>query len=195
MRQRYEETVKALAAPNVSPEQRTLLAQSTVDNANWASRRLDELTPYGGYDTRAAQDALTGIVEEMKPYTTESLQRLDRWSNINTYDDPFIIGRSVGSQAKNFPIIDKETGIEYRFVEGTRVENPTVFAGYRGVKPLNPDTVAGLVGEYGGKPEKWQHAKGVGTLDVDGDEVKAEVHWFQEESIGKVKFKIKRWLE
>jgi len=72
VRQRYEETVKALAAPNASPEQRALLAQSTVDNANWASRRLDELASYGGYDTRAAQDALTGIVEEMKPYTAES---------------------------------------------------------------------------------------------------------------------------
>ena len=27
-----------------------------------------------------------------------------------------------------------------------------------------------------------------------GEEIPAEVHWFQEESLGKVKFKVKRWL-
>jgi hypothetical protein len=42
--------------------------------------------------------------------------------------------------------------------------------------------------------QKWQHAKGIGVIDCDGEEIKAEVHWFQEESVGKVKFKVKRWL-
>ena len=61
-------------------------------------------------------------------------------------------------------------------------------------KSLRQEVAEGLSEEYGGTPEKWQHSKGVGVLDCDGEMLKAEVHWFQEESVGKVKFKIKRWL-
>ena len=42
---------------------------------------------------------------------------------------------------------------------------------------------------------KWQHCKGNGVIDFDGEERKAEVHWFQEETVGKVKFKVKRWID
>lgn len=51
--------------------------------------------------------------------------------------------------------------------------------------------------QYGGKTSEWQHAKGYGTLiDPDtGEELSAEVHWFQEKSVGKVKFKVKEWLD
>ena len=34
-----------------------------------------------------------------------------------------------------------------------------------------------------------------GVIDFDGEERKAEVHWFQEETVGKVKFKVKRWID
>ena len=107
--------------------------------------------------------------------------------------DEFTIGVGVGAKAKNYEVLDTRTGISYQFVEGTRVKDPTVFAGYRGPKPLYADTVAGLVEEFGGEPDKWQHVKGIGILDVDGEEIMAEIHWFQEESVGKVKFKIKEW--
>lgn len=96
--------------------------------------------------------------------------------------------------AKNYDVIDKQTGIIYRFVEGTRVKNPTVFVGYKGVKPLTPEVIEGLVAEFGGSRDKWQHAKGIGVLDVDGEEIEAEIHWFQEETVGKVKFKVKEWI-
>ena len=45
------------------------------------------------------------------------------------------------------------------------------------------------------EPPKWQHAKAYGILDVYGDKVKAEVHWLQEKTVGKYKFRVKRWLE
>ena len=34
----------------------------------------------------------------------------------------------------------------------------------------------------------------VGILNVDGEEIRAEAHWFQEESVGKVKFRVKEWI-
>lgn len=70
-----------------------------------------------------------------------------------------------------------------------------MFAGYNAKKPLREDAAEGLAKEFGGKPEKWQHAKGKGVIDYNGEEIKAEVHWFQEETVGKVKFKVKEWLE
>ena len=61
------------------------------------------------------------------------------------------------------------------------------------MKPLREEVAQGLSAEFGGKPEDWQHCKAKGWLDVDGEAVKAEVHWFQNGS-EKVKFKVKRWL-
>lgn len=103
------------------------------------------------------------------------------------------IGRSIGAKAKNYVVVDKSNGEEYYFVEGTRTQNAQVFAGKGGVKPLREEVVQGLAAEFGGKPEDWQHCKGKGWLNVNGESVKAEVHWFQNGS-EKVKFKVKRWL-
>lgn len=103
------------------------------------------------------------------------------------------IGRFIGAKAKNYVVVDKSTGEEYYFVEGTRTQNSQVFAGKGGVKPLHEEVAQSLAAEFGGKPEDWQHCKAKGWLDVDGEAVKAEVHWFQNGS-EKVKFKVKRWL-
>lgn len=107
--------------------------------------------------------------------------------------DNIRIGRSIGAKAKNYVVVDKSTGEEYYFVEGTRTQNAQVFAGKGGVKPLREEVAQGLAAEFGGKPEEWQHCKAQGWLDVDGEAVKAEVHWFQNGS-EKVKFKVKRWF-
>lgn len=114
-------------------------------------------------------------------------------NTMKIYDD--FIGRSVGAKAKNYDVVDKKSGIIYNLLEGSHLQDSTVFAG-KGVRtPLKPEVVEGLCQEYGGTPESWQHAKGTAEL-TDGDEVrKAEVHWFQSEGIGKVKFKVKRWID
>ena len=114
------------------------------------------------------------------------------WAAKITPND-FKIYRGIGARAKNYVVVDKSTGEEYYFVEGTRTQNAQVFAGKGGVKPLREEVAQGLSAEFGGKPEDWQHCKAKGWLDVDGEAVKAEVHWFQNGS-EKVKFKVKRWL-
>ena len=105
------------------------------------------------------------------------------------------IRKGVGAKAKNYDIIDPSTGDFFHFVEGTKIQNAEVFAGYSTKKSQNEAVADGLSREFGGDPAKWQHAKGIGTLDYYGEEIKAEVHWFQEESIGKVKFIVKEWKE
>lgn len=108
-----------------------------------------------------------------------------------------IIHRSVGAKARNYKVVDRTTGIEYEFAPGTHVQNAEVFAGKGTKHPLHGGVPEGLTEEYGGDVSKWQHAKGEGILvgEDTGEEYPAEVHWFQEESVGKVKFKVKRWLD
>lgn len=125
-----------------------------------------------------------------------SKKDLTKSSNSDTIVmEDILIGKSLGAKAKNYDVLDPATGQFFHFVEGTKIQNAEVFAGYGVKKPLHEEVAEGLVKEFGGTPEKWQHAKGVGVLDYHGDELNAEVHWFQEDSVGKVKFKVKRWLE
>ena len=129
---------------------------------------------------------------EYSPYVdNNSLQNNNQHVSISDIQ----IHKSLGAKAKNYDVIDPTTGEFFQFAEGTKIQNAEVFAGYSTKKPLNETVADGLSREFGGDPSKWQHAKGIGTLDYYGEEIKAEVHWFQEESIGKVKFKVKEWKE
>lgn len=103
------------------------------------------------------------------------------------------IHKSVGAKAKNYDILDPDTGDVYRFVEGTRIQDSEVFAGAGTKHPLHAGVPEGLTEQFGGSVSKWKHCKGHGTVDFHGEERPAEVHWFQEETVGKVRFKIKRW--
>lgn len=105
------------------------------------------------------------------------------------------IPRSVDVKSTNYEIEDKATGLIYHYAEGTKVQNREVFAGYGTNTPLHDGVAEGLTNQYGGSVEKWQHAKGIGVIDDDGENVRAEIHWFQEETVGQVKHKVKRWLE
>lgn len=103
------------------------------------------------------------------------------------------IGRSVGAKAANYDIVEPDTGEVFRFAEGTRIRDAHAFAGKGTKHPLHEGVAEGLSEQLGGKPENWRHMKGHGTIDYHGEERPAEVHWFEEETVGRVKFKIKRW--
>ena len=155
-----------------------------------------------GYDPeaylKAYRDAGSDVNELRRIHYAENRERINAqkraaYAARTGKIDDIQIGRSVGAKAKNYIVVDKSTGEEYYFIEGTRLQNSQVFAGKGGVKPLKEEVAQGLAAEFGGKPENWQHCKAKGWLDVNGEEVKAEVHWFQNGS-QKVKFKVKEWL-
>lgn len=104
------------------------------------------------------------------------------------------IGRSVGAAALNYKIKDKATNKTYTFVPGTEITNIEIFAGKGAKSKLRPEVTKGLVKDFGGKEKNWQHVKGIGFIDMGNGSQKAEVHWFQEKSVGKRQFVIKRWL-
>jgi hypothetical protein len=73
--------------------------------------------------------------------------------------------------------------------EGSRITNIQVIAGKGRNRQI--DMLDSLVHDYGGIPEEWQKAKGLGYIDYNGESLKAELHWYQEPSVGKVDWKIK----
>lgn len=151
---------------------------------------------YDGGDAKNFQNVWT------KKWTTaEERDRIEARKQIGflsdngrRYIEDIVIGRSVGAKAKNYNIIDPDTGEYFHFAEGSKIQNIEVFAGFGTKRALNSEVSAGLSEQIGGSPEKWQHCKGHGIIDYYGEDRPAEVHWFQEETVGKVKFKIKRWL-
>lgn len=121
------------------------------------------------------------------------LSKGEKPATISLSDQP--IYRSVGAKSRNYDIQDPLTGKIYQFAEGTRIQDRTVFAGYGTRNPLHEGNAEYLTESFGGTLERWQHAKGIGIIDDEGDHVRADVHWFQEETVGQVLHKIKEWLE
>lgn len=117
------------------------------------------------------------------------------FTNIDEEDtEDIYIGRSAGAAALNYKIKDKKNNKTYRFVPGTSITNIEVFAGKGTTSKLKTQVAQGLVQQHGGKAKNWQHVKGIGLIDLGTRTRKAEVHWFQESSVGKHNFVIKRWL-
>jgi hypothetical protein len=115
-----------------------------------------------------------------------------------SYDDAYeeavnpepdtILGKSVGAKAKNYEIITPEGEI-FNLAEGSRITHVNIIAGYGRNRQI--DILDRLVDNYGGNPQKWTKCKGFGYIDVNGENMLAEVHWYEEPSVGRVKFKIK----
>ena len=107
----------------------------------------------------------------------------------NTFElSDVLIHRSLGARARNYDIVIPD-GRVLHFTEGSRITNIKVIAGKGRNRQI--DIVDILVDRYGGNPEEWQKCKGFGYVDVDGENLLAEVHWYQEPTVGKVAFKIK----
>lgn len=103
------------------------------------------------------------------------------------------IGRSLSAKAKNYDIMDLQTGEHFRFVEGTHIQNVEAFAGKGTKKEFKIADKYAI--KYGGNASDWQHCKGKGIIDYYGEERRAEVHWAQCKQYGKHEFFIKEWLE
>ena len=162
-------------------------------------RERGNISEFGTKEAREAQK----VAKTFDTRAAESLRIIEK-TVVNQPENDIMklpdiqIGRSVGAKAASHNVLDPGTGEYFNFVEGSRIQNVEVFAGYGTRFPLKDEVIEGLTKEFEKlvkDPNTWQHAKGFGVLDVYGDEIGAEVHWFQADGVGRVKFKIKRWLE
>ncbi len=156
-----------------------------VDNNDQLHRRKDR-EQVVGFDKSISARAISAKKRKLKTVANV---------NDNVIINDIKIGRSLSAKAKNYEILEPNTGDYFNFVEGTKIQDVQVFAGKGCKKNLNEEVAEGLEKQIGGKASEWQHVKGNGVIDFYGEERKAEVHWFQEKSVGKHKFKVKRWLD
>lgn len=105
------------------------------------------------------------------------------WAERNS---SFVIPRGLGAKTKNHEVL-LPNGEYVNFTEGTYVTNIKVIAGKGRDRQI--DELPSLLDRFGGNPDEWQKKKGIGYLDFNGESYRAEVHWYEEKDVGKVKFK------
>ena len=79
------------------------------------------------------------------------------------------------------------------FVEGSKITHKEVFAG-KGTKTGIRD-LERLMKKYpNSKPELWQKVKAYAEIDWNGEHISAEIHWYEEPSVGRIEVKYKKEL-
>lgn len=135
-----------------------------------------------------------GTVLDLLQNTLDRSERLIERNDIVSASEDYIqIGKSVGAKAGNYDIMDLDTGEKFQFVEGTRIQDVEVFAGY-GSKTVFRDAEK-YAASFGGDAENWQHVKGFAWIATDDGDRRAEVHWVQCPGVGKYNFFVKEWLD
>ncbi len=112
-------------------------------------------------------------VEEVQNGVLHSLTNVADSDRIRL--DDIFVGRSIGAKAKNYDILDIDTGKFYKFAEGSKLQDVEVFAG-KGTKKEYRSAYK-YANKYGGDVSDWQHVKGHGVISTDDGDRKAEVHW------------------
>ncbi len=102
--------------------------------------------------------------------------------------EEIVVGRSVGAKAKNYDI-ELPNGEVVHLSEGSRVSRIRAIAGKGRNRQI--DELPLLVERYGGKESEWQKMAGFGYVDYEGESYYVELHWYEEPSAGKHKWKVK----
>ena len=188
---------EALAQPVDSPARQlaeTLLSQQETALTE-LGMELDE--QYQLSHTEQAQLAAETANNSVSDQSLGELARIikeesltDGESRAKLSKSDFIeIHRSVGAKAKNYDIElpNRET---VHLTEGTRVTNIETIAGKGRDRTI--DEIDILLDKYPGTSElEWQKKKGLGYVDYDGESFMAELHWYEEPTVGRVKWKVK----
>ena len=107
------------------------------------------------------------------------------------YEPDIVIGKDLGAKAKNYTVMDLNTGEFFQFSQDSRIRNVEVFAGKGSRTEFRK--AEKYAERHGGKAEDWQHVKGHGVIETPEGDRPAEVHWVQCSGIGKFDFFVKRW--
>ena len=114
---------------------------------------------------------------------------LDIETSDGTMDsNEFWIGRSLGARAKNYQIL-LPNGEYVSLTEGSRITNVTTIAGKGRNRQI--DQIDILLDRYGGSEQEWMKKKGLGYIDFRGESYLAELHWYEEPTVGKHEWKVK----
>lgn len=102
--------------------------------------------------------------------------------------EEILIPRSVGARGANYEI-ELPDGETTHLTEGTRITNIKVIAGKGRDRQI--DEIDILLARWGGSADEWQKKKGMGFVDYAGESYEAELHWYEEPTAGRHKWKVK----
>ena len=105
------------------------------------------------------------------------------------YEPDIYIPKGVGAKQKNI-LVKLPNGQRVILTPGSRITNVQTIAGVGRNRQI--DIVDILTAKYPGTDVfQWQKKKGIGYVDFDGESYKAELHWYEEPTVGRVEFKFK----
>lgn len=170
-----------------------------LQRARWALdddelETLKERAAFHGLQVKDSKEFGHAKAKDFADFRSKYLKALEKDGKNGTMKlEDIQIFRSVGAKARNYDILDLQTGEHFSFAEGTKIQNVEVFAGSGTRKPFKK--AQKYADRYGGDARDWQHTKGIGVVDYYGENRKAEVHWVQCKGIGKHEFFVKEWIE
>ena len=159
-----------------------------INAKNYADfkKQYDKLWHYEGSDLQKRAEARIAGYEKAEK---KSVKQLDNGSESDKLKSSEIqVGRSLGSKAKNYDIELPNKEIVH-LTEGTKVTNIQTIAGKGRNRQI--DEIDILLERFGGTESEWQKKKGLGYVDYQGESYRAELHWYEEPTAGKHKWKVK----
>lgn len=161
---------------------RDFVEKNKLNAANWRTK----ITGFTKADAKKADRRANQYVKSLAK---------DENGNIIIEKDLFF-PKSVGAKWRNYNV-ELPNGDIVHFTEGTRITNIKTIAGKGRDRQI--DEIDILVDRYGGVPEEWMKKKGFGHVDYEGESYLAEVHWYEEPTAGRHKFKVKthdgNWIQ
>lgn len=82
---------------------------------------------------------------------------------------------------------------DYYLAKDSEITKIVAFAGKGCNKPVR--VAEYLSKQYGGNEKNWKHTRGQAIVSYKGNAKTAEIHWFDNNDVGYVKMKVKRWLK
>ena len=113
-----------------------------------------------------------------------ALRSQNRWRPI------IQIGRSLGAAAFR-DTVRLPNGSYTKITEGSKITGIKIIAGKGSSDKIND--IEKLIERNGGKRADWSKMRGNGYVDDLGMSRAAELHWYQEDSVGRVEMKVKRF--
>ena len=145
------------------------------------------------FEGQSKKNAISSFIKDKSPMYKDKSYTSGAGSEEDIKLPDEQLPKSVGARWVN-EIISMPDGTSAKFVEGSKITNKQVFVG-KGCK-RKIDEVERLVKDYvGSLAENWQKVKGNARILLEnGEEIEAEIHWYQEENIRRVEYKFKKEL-
>lgn len=160
-------------------------------------------TMYPGESGIASEDINCRCIVEYVDATPEEIKEMNADENAekldssgekgyNVYEEDIIVPKSLSAAAKK-DIVKLPDGTYSQLSEGTKITKIVVFAGGKSKKEVKVANF--LAKQYKNKPKDWRKVRGEGFVDFKNKPRICEIHWFESDQTGRIKMKVKRWMD